>query len=99
MTNSISLISLPSSKYVRNDAADNAGREMHSDDCCEVSICFVGTGAGRDGGGIDGAVSDVGDGEPVGQDAVMLGLDGAFVEGLSSDDGVEMGEVVSRPYW
>jgi hypothetical protein len=101
MTTSMSLISLPSSRYVRSDESDHAGRFVLSDESGgDVSMSFWGIGAGREGGGIVsgnvvGGASRVGEGEVLGckvERPVVLDCE---VEGLSSGVGVEMGELVS----
>lgn len=58
-------MSLPSSRYVRREWSDHAGSDVLSDEFGgDVSISLCGTGAGREGGGIDEAdVGSVGDGE------------------------------------
>lgn len=54
ITRSISLISLPSSRYVRSEESDQAGNVALSDETGgDVSMSFVGIGAGLEGGGIE----------------------------------------------
>lgn len=86
-------MSLPSSRYVRNEASDHAGRVVLSEDTGgETSISLVGIGAGREGGGI---VFDVGGVTLAECEADRLGFPGPVVDGLSSGVGVDTGELVS----
>ena len=96
MINSIPLSSVPSSRYVRREESDQAGKFVLSDEAGgDGSISLIGIGAGRDGGGIEVGVSNVGEGEVLDREADRMFLLGVLVEGLSSGVGVDMGEFVS----
>ena len=97
MTSNISLISLPSSRYVRNEWSDHAGNVVLSEELGGlISMSFSGRGAGlKSRGKEDAEVASVASSSDMLCAVRMLDFSGCESGRLFSGLGVEIGELVS----